>query len=160
MRRRKTEYVPKRYESKGKVFTDTQGRKRQESNAQIYESMLTSEAFIDLMPRQKLLYVYVKAQLYGHRKPKQDYKDIPEYDRADLVYFAWKSAQEYGLYPSTNSKRFYEDMRSLMSHGFIERFADGSSQRVKSVYLLSDRWQTWTSGTDYAPPRKAKKNNG
>jgi hypothetical protein len=158
MSRRKAEYVPKSYESKGKVFTDRQGRKRQETNVQMFETMLTSEAYMDLKVRQRLLYVYVKAQLYGHRKPKQDFKEIDGYDRDDLIYFSWKSAQEYGLYSETDHSTFYKDMRSLMEHGFIEKYADRTSQREKTIYLLSDKWQTWAQGTDYAPQKKAARN--
>lgn len=63
MGRRKGKYVPKLFESTG-VSHDT--------SANIYGSMLESPAFKDLSKNQRLLYIYMKKQYYGTKKPGKD----------------------------------------------------------------------------------------
>ena len=159
MSRKKQTYQPRKFESiNGSTYTDRHGRPRKETNASIYESMLVSNAFIDLKPRQKILYVVCKAQLYGKRKPGKDNKEVPELQEDNLFYFSWKMAQDYELYKAGSHSNFYADMRVLMEHGFIESVVQGSINNQKSIYRFSDKWQRWEAGTDYAPKKKPAKN--
>ena len=71
MGQRRKRYMPRFFESTG-ITNDT--------SANIYESMLNSAAFQDLTKNQRLLYMYMKAQYYGKRKPG---KDFPDEERLD-----------------------------------------------------------------------------
>lgn len=95
--RKKNHYSPKSFEAIGQKFKGIHGAMMADTSATIFESMLQSDAFKSLNPKQQILYVYCKAQYYGKRKPEKDYPDIPQFEGADLFYFNWDIAQEYGL---------------------------------------------------------------
>lgn len=130
-------YRPKAFESSG-ASKDT--------SANIYESMLKSAAFMDLTPRQRLLYVYCKAQFYGKRKPGKDFPDIEQLQGDDLFYFPMQTAVDYGLYTRNNHKNFYRDMKELEKHGFIKTVINGKIHKTKSVYQYSGNWKFWNPG--------------
>lgn len=145
MGRKKTKYVPKAFESRGEKFTDSNGTVRADTSANIYESMLLSKAFITLTSKQQILYIYCKSQYYGHRKPEKDYKDIEQFQGADLFYLNWAAVKAYGLYKDSMHSNFYKDMKALCEHGFIRNISSGASQRKKSIYKFCSDWQTWES---------------
>ena len=140
---RKPTYNPKNFESLG-TYKDYNGNDKTDTSANIFESMLLSPAFKDLNSKQQILYVYCKKQYYGHRKPEKDYKDIEKFKGADLFYFNWDMAQKYGLYKPTMSSNFYNDMKALCEHGFVEKVSSGARQQKKNVYRFSSKWQTWS----------------
>lgn len=101
MGRRKKQYIPKPFESTGEV---------RDTSANIYESMLCSAAYQDLTKNQRLLYVYMKAQYYGKRKPGRDNQDIESLQGDDLFYFNLALAVKYGLYASGSRQQLYADI--------------------------------------------------
>lgn len=143
--RKKNHYSPKSFEAIGQKFKGIHGAMMADTSATIFESMLQSDAFKSLNPKQQILYVYCKAQYYGKRKPEKDYPDIPQFEGADLFYFNWDIAQEYGLYKPSCNKNFRNDMQALIQHGFIEIVASGKAQHKKNVYKFSSKWKTWDS---------------
>lgn len=107
---RKKQYIPKSFESTGEP---------RDTSANIYESMLCSAAYQDLTKNQRLLYVYMKAQYYGKRKPGRDNLDIESLQGDDLFYFNPALAVKYGLYASGSRWQFYADIKAVEDHGFF-----------------------------------------
>lgn len=105
--------------------------------------MLLSPAWMDLSTKQKLMYVYMKNQYYGKRKPQKDYPGIEQFQGDDLFYFNLDLAVRYGLYTRSNNRAFYSDIRTIEQHGFIDTVSSGSATKSRSVYRFSSRWQTW-----------------
>lgn len=138
---KKTDYVPQSFESKGKKFTNQRGKPQEESFASLYESMLQSPVFKGLKPREKVLYLYCKAQQFGKRKPSKDYNG--QFPEESSFYFNWGKALEYGLYPESSSRNFYRDMQTLEEKGFIEKLKSGQAHKEKNVYRFVDKWQKW-----------------
>ncbi len=141
MSTRRKKYRPKPFESRGTTFTDDNGKVRADTSANIFKSMLYSEAFRSLKTAQKILYVYCKSEYYGSRKPGKDHKEL-EADN-DLFYFNWDLALKNKLYAPSNSSKFYKDMQVLIDYGFIERVLSGKGHKQKTVYRFSDKWQFW-----------------
>lgn len=143
MGNRRTKYKPRSFEclEGGKKFKNTRGNMQADTSSNIFESMLQSSAFRSLTPKQQILYVYLKAQLFGKRKPQQDFPDVPSLQGDNLFYFNWSQAKDYGLYKETCSKNFYGDMEALIKGGFIDRIASGKSNRTKTIYEFSSRWK-------------------
>ncbi len=131
MSSRKKKYRPKSFESTG-ASGDT--------SANIYNSMLTSAAFMDLKDRQQVLYFYCKNQYYGVRKPKLDYPDIEAVQSDECFYMNLALAVKYGLYTKSGNKEFYKDMKALVEAGFIDVVSSGKITGKRSIYRFSDRW--------------------
>ncbi len=148
---RKPKHKAEPYESAGGYYT-LHGRKaRGDVSANLYESMLRSDAFKALTDRQKVLFVYCKAQYYGKRKPQRDYPGMEQFQGDDKFYMNLDLAiNEYELYPQGSASNFYKDMNALVEHGLIDRISSGQKRRQKSVYGFSDRWKAWKApqGTD------------
>ena len=135
---RKKKYIPKVFESAGNS---------NDTSANIYESMLLSPAFIALSNRQKLLYLYCKAQYYGKRKPAKDYKELGFFQEETCFYMNRATIEKYKLYSKGNNKEFYADIKALIDKGFISReLQGGGNGHTKSVYKFSSKWR------EYAPP--------
>ncbi len=135
---------PKYWESTGKGKINGTGLS--ETFARIYESMLRSSAWKSLTTKQKLLYVYCKAQYFGKRKPSYDFPDL-ELDETSF-YFHKKQALDYGLYSDSTLRFLYSDMRELEKKGFIEIVASGRPNHMKSIYKFSGKWQLWEQKKD------------
>lgn len=133
-------YTPKSFESVGKVKT-TSGKEKADTSANIFESMLLSQAFQSLNARQRILYVICKAQYYGKRKPEKDYPEIDQFQGDDKFYLNWSLVQRYGVYRPSMSSNFYADMKALADKGFIEIISSGKTHRKKTIYKFSDRWK-------------------
>lgn len=133
-------YKPRSFECKG--YVEENGKRRNDSSANIFESMLLSDAFRELPTRAKALYMYCKAQYYGHRKPRADYPDIPYMQADECFYLSFPEMGKYGLYSKTSKAEYYEDMKTLEAHGFIKRISKGHPGK-KSIYKLTGDWQTW-----------------
>ena len=126
---------PRKYKKRGFESTGIQS----DTSANIYESMLLSKAWQDLSPRQKVLYVVCKSQLYAE-------KTKPFGDDSCFTMSRSKWADKYGLYSKSNGTGFYRDMAELIEHGFIRCRQGGKASRTKTVYQLFDKWQ------DYGTP--------
>jgi hypothetical protein len=127
------------FESKGEIPGTKPGTTRPDTSANIYESMLLSDAWQDLTAPQVRLYLVCKAQFYGKAKPK-DYGSKAFYMNMDL----WLGT--YHLYKSNNRAGFYRDMDELIAHGFITCLSNGYSTKSRSVYEFSDQWQSFGKG--------------
>lgn len=125
--KRRTPYQKKLFESTG-VSHDV--------SANLYASMLTSPAWMDLSAQQKTLYVYCKLQLYGERRKPTD-------DPTTFTMNRGKWCETYRLYKPGNERAFYRDMASLIEHGFVVCVESGACTRTKSIYRLSSMWQQW-----------------
>lgn len=132
---RKRKYIPQSFES---------CRPNKDTSANMYDSMLNSDAFkTKLSKRQRLLYVYCKSQYYGKRKPKSDYPDIPEFALDTCFYFNWHIAKNTGLYTESMSSDFYTDMRKLVEMGFIDIVGkEHITEGKRNIYKYSDRWHS------------------
>ena len=107
-----------------------------DTSANIYMSMLTSAAWKELTQRQQILYLYCKAQYYAEKK-----KPIKD-DALSFTMNQSKWRDLYGLYKNyTNG--FYNDINSLIEHGFIICIESGAIRRTKSIYYFSDKWQKY-----------------
>ena len=145
----KKDYKPRTFESNpaflpkkesGKAITDT--------SANIYMSMLQSQAWHNLTYKQKELYLYCKAQQFGERKKKSEH--LTEKEREENVEIdiskrftmnKSKWCAIYGLYTESTQRHFYEDMRVLMANGFIISIEKGQNSRTKNIYEYSDKWR-------------------
>lgn len=126
-RRVKSKYQKKTFESSG-AASDT--------SANIYMSMLLSNAWRDLTANQQRLYLYCKSQYYGE-------KGKPNDDPLCFTMNQSKWSGLFGLYEKSNAKGFYRDMSALIEHGFVACQESGAITRTKSIYRFSDGWQRW-----------------
>ena len=126
-----------------------------DTSANIYMSMLTSPAFLDLTPRQQMLYVYAKSRLYGQKTAdkKALFKQFDDLSEPAYIdpFFSLSNhevTEELKIYSKSNLMSFYRDLEQLILHGFIKCVACRSSERSKkrTIYTYSDKWQIW--GTD------------
>lgn len=122
----KKKYIKKEFESDGSSS---------DVSANIYKSMILSDAFQSLTKNQRLLYVYMKLQYYSQKKKP--------YGKTDMFYFnrfMWND--KYKLYTG-NANSFAKDRDALIEKGFIKVVDDGSTTRTKSVYQFSSKWQKY-----------------
>ena len=125
MSRRKTPYQKKVFESNG-ASNDT--------SANLYMSMLLSDAWKSLTSQQQRLYLYCKAQYYAE-------KQKPNGDPLCFTMNHSKWCGLYGLYEKSNAKGFYRDMSALIEAGFVTCSECGAITRTKSIYRFSSMWQ-------------------
>lgn len=144
---KKPKYVPKPFESAGYYLPDKATRPRADTSANIYESMMISEAWADLNNRQRVLYLIAKQQYYGVRKPGKDYPDIEAMQGDDKFYLNMALVNRFSAYIN-GYKELYQDIRALESHGFIKTVYNGKAQKKKSVYQFSDGWRSWKPETE------------
>lgn len=139
MGRRKKIVKARSFESSGGMDGKT------DTFVRLYSSMIHSPAFKALSHRQKSLYLYLKEQFYGHRKPSFDYPDMMEVQGEEFFYFPFTEAVDSGIYTKNMKREFYGDMHELVEFGFIEIAYDGNRRR-KTIYRYSGKWST------YSPP--------
>lgn len=140
---RKKKYHPKAFESLGDTYTDATGHKRTDTSANIYESMLTSDAWKDLSFRQRALYTVCKAQYYGKRKPGKDFPELPDVQGDDCFYMNAAAVERYGIYTKNMHREFYGDLKALCVHGLITCVSNGRANKSRSIYRFSAAWGTW-----------------
>lgn len=124
MSKRKTPYQKKAFESNG-ASNDT--------SANLYMSMLLSDAWRTLTAQQQRLYLYCKAQYYAE-------KQKPTGDPLCFTMNQSKWCGLYGLYEKSNAKGFYRDMAALIEAGFVTCIECGAATRTKSIYRFSSMW--------------------
>lgn len=127
MSRRKTPYQKKVFESSG-ASNDT--------SANLYMSMLLSDAWKSLTAQQQRLYLYCKAQYYAE-------KQKPNGDPLCFTMNQSKWCGLYRLYEKSNAKGFYRDMAALIQAGFVSCIECGAATRTKSIYRFSSMWQKY-----------------
>lgn len=133
----------KSFEGIGRRFKASNGLEYADTSANIYMSMLLAPAYLDLNNRQRQLYLVMKAQYFGKRKPRQDYKEESLFDSDEYFYMNFAAVQGYGLYTKNMQKEFAADKQALCDHGFIELVSSGAKTHKKSIYKYSDKWQQW-----------------
>lgn len=122
----KTTYLRKSFETK------KPGKPSGEPFAAIYASMIGGEAWEALTNNARILYFYMKLQLFGGNK-----NGLPE----GQFYFNRSTyTKTYDLY--TNQTQFYTDKDLLIRYGFIDEIENGRTTRTKNIYSFSDRWQS------------------
>lgn len=150
---RKPKYKARTFESRGEHFIDDNGTRRADTSANIYESMLQSFAFKQLSTRQKMLYIYCKAQYYGKRKPGKDFTEEELFQEETYFYLNHAVIVGYGLYTKNMCKEFYGDISELIARGFIKKFVPAAAaseidlkckNNRKNVYCFTAEWQEWT----------------
>lgn len=123
------------------------GKLKNDTFARITDSLLLSEAFKDLKPHIQMLYIYMREQDWGKRKPNRDFNETSpvwaEVRSEQCFYFPWHTAKAYSKRYKDNSSRLYKDIQILIDHGFIEKAMSGRTTRDNSVYKYSDKWQQW-----------------
>lgn len=123
------------------------GKTVNDSYARITDSLLLSEAFKDLKPHVQILYICMRNQDFGKRKPSRDYDEkssVWEKVKDDrCFYYPWHTAKLYSDRYKNNSGRLYRDIDILVKHGFIELILSGRNTRKNTVYKYSDKWQQW-----------------
>lgn len=138
---KKTAYKPQGFESKG-IYLDSMGKPHKDTSAMIFESMLRSPALEAITYKQFMLYVVCKAQLYGKRKPAQDFKNTDLFQEEDCFYLSWKDISNYPrLYGRNGNSDFRKDLEALIAAGLIERISSGKTHRTKSIYKFSSVWK-------------------
>lgn len=127
MSKRKTPYQKRPFESTG-ASNDV--------SSNLYASMLTSPAWLDLTAQQKTLYIYCKLQLYAEKSKPTD-------DPSAFTMNQAKWSGKYKLYQTNNFKGFSRDMTALIEHGFVTCIESGAYTRTRSIYRLSAMWKEW-----------------
>lgn len=121
-----SKYKRKSYE------TRKPGEPTGEPYAAIYASMIGSQAWEALTNNAKVLYLYMKLQLFGNKKDH-----LPE---GQFYFNRATYSKTYNLYK--NQTQFYVDKDLLIKYGFIDEIENGKTTRTKSIYQFSDRWQS------------------
>lgn len=106
--------------------------------------MLQHQAYIELSPQAKVLYQYMKLQLFG---VKQENKPQQKND-----YFVFNKAmytKTYNLF--SNGEQFAKYCHELIKNGFIEEVENNKTTRNKNIYKFSDKWNAWKPGDDFRP---------
>lgn len=142
-------YIPKTFESeRGFLPPKKSGGKVKDVSANIYISMLQSQAWHNLTYKQKELYLYCKAQYYGESKSKNEHLTAKEKECEENIDISKrftmnksKWCEIYGLYTESTQRHFYTDMKALIQNGFVKALEKGQSSRTKNIYEFSDKWR-------------------
>lgn len=146
MSKKKGEYQPYKFESELSFTPKKKQGKRKDVSSNIYYSMLVSNAWRKLTPKQKELYLFCKLQYFGQslnaktlrteKEKDEDNVDISK--RFVMNKELW--LKEYGIYSESGQRHFYTDMQALIDNGFIMVIANGKNARKKNIYEFSDKW--------------------
>lgn len=134
-----------RFLSAGKQFQNSYGNLKNESYAQVSDSLLHSLAYCTAPNREKQLLIIAIKKKYGYKQPYDDdrYKEIVG-NRRDVFFLSlYDVTKEYHLYTEKGSSQFYHDVKDLIKRGFIERIYSGKGRGGKSIYCFSDKWIEW-----------------
>lgn len=124
------------------LYTWESTNPKHDTTGNVAETMLNNPAYKSLTKNQRLLYMYLKAQRFGKRKPLQDFPEVVAYRTEACFYFSLGQAIEYELYTESNKGQYYADMAALEEKGFIRRLSKGQKGRSRSIYLFINEW--WT----------------
>lgn len=139
-------------------YIDDKGKEQTDTTAVLTYSMRTHAAFKDLSSRQRDLYECAKFQFYGARsRPCNDFRDIAEfkeYGGKKYFYLNHRLVTDvFGIYPKTNHRDLYKDIKALVTHGFIEWYTEpkavNNSNHMRAIYRYSEAWKDWKPGYEY-----------
>ena len=145
--RKKKEYVPRSFESTTLFVPKQKNGKKKDVSSNIYYSMLISNAWKKLTPKQKELYLYCKLQLWGQSPSAKELRTEKETDEGNCdisIRFHFNKSlwcDKYGLYSNSGQRHFYEDIQALIDNGFIILVSSGKNTRTKNIYEFSSKWQ-------------------
>ena len=130
------------------------GSSRINSQCTLTMELMSSPAYLDLTPRQKVLYSYAKLQYYG--AVDKVCSRYPEFQNAHAKeYFYLNSNLLRNVYHLYNSNTtMYKDLDELVKHGFIVKVQTENHQRT--IYRYSAEWINWQPGMIYEGVRKYK----
>lgn len=150
-------FLPKKKDDKG-------GDTIKEVSATISYSLRKSNAWNNLTPTQRLLYLDCKFQLYGQHPlrdklttdwEKENDKNVNIRLRFHFNEDLWLT--KYGLYTVNTKRYFYKDMNALIENGLIRKIQSGQNTRTKSIYEFSDKWKELGEWTPKPKPSKRNK---
>ena len=107
-------------------------------------SMMMSPAWKALTARQKVLYLYCKAQIHAEKRKPKTFMEEEQQQDADRLNFTMNQSKWrglYELYKPNDEKSFYRDMAALIDSGFIRRVQSGRTTRTKTIYGFSNGWR-------------------
>lgn len=107
--------------------------------ARLFYDLLDSDAFRDLTPRQRLLYVYCARESHNEDTMKVTGKPFDE----SLFLMNRAKRKSHELYGLTDTRQFERDMTALVNHGFVDAVTSGYATKRANVYRLSSRWHNW-----------------
>ncbi len=124
-------------------------KERKDSTATLTMSMLSHPAFKDLKPRQRLLYLYAKAQYKGMVDRTQFEDDYPQYKgHPEYIYLNHKLLIDvFEMYTKHTAREMYKDIKVLTEHGFLVPVCKENNQRT--IYKLVSEWQSWAPHKKY-----------
>ncbi len=107
----------------------------------IYLGMTTHESFINLTPREKLMYVYCRQQINDPKAKQCLFKHGQDYSReynpkTDFVFPA-SHFEKYGIDRGNGSRWLH----SLAKKGFIKIKEDNHEQKLVNVYSFIGEWK-------------------
>lgn len=116
-----------------------------DTSANIYMSMLRSDAWKHLTKSQQVLYLVCKSQLYAEK-----HKPLGE---ESFTMNRAKWCKLFELYTDSNHQGFYRDMAALIEHGLVICVERGQNTRTKNVYAFSSMWRHYGTPQFYVDPR-------
>lgn len=133
-------------------YFNYKGEERVNSPCVLTMELMSSPAFIDLSPSQRILYAYAKLQYFGAvDKVCAKYEEYQNEHAKEYFYLNNNLIiNVYKLY-KTNAT-MYKDIQELIKHGFIVKIRTESHQRT--IYRFSDEWINWQPGLIYEGKRK------
>lgn len=149
-KRKKEIYKPRAFESEPTFLPQNEkGKHNTDTSANIYISMLQSQAWHNLTYKQKELYLYCKAQQFGETKKKSEH--LTEYEKENKIdvdlskRFTMNKSKWfniYGLYTKNSQRHFYKDIKALIDNGFVIAVEKGQITRTKNIYEYTDKWRS------------------
>ena len=108
----------------------------------LYDSMRESDAYRALSSRQRALLLECMSEYRGPNyvtDPQEEYPGEKQAQGPDTFFMNWAKAKKIGIH--TNRKQFYDDIKALISTGFIEVVS--KKPRVKTIYKFSSAWKSY-----------------
>ena len=126
---------------KRKIMPYESSQADKDTSANIFISMMLSDAWQDLNDSARVIYLYMKAQRFGQKDVKDnDYMGESVTYGKDCFYFNRGLLKKFGKTDPTTCKKAIDN---LISHGFIELVHDGKRTRTNSIYKYSSNWKNW-----------------
>lgn len=114
-------------------FVNDKGVKQTDKHAQLYLSLMLSEAFKSLNKSEQMLLVYMIAETYNKKLTDQNLG-------VDAFYFN-RAIQE--KWNTSTGTRFIKHRNKLMDRGFIRFIENNHHRGQKNIYELCEGWKTW-----------------
>ena len=127
--------MPRKRQQAAKPYQRRPGSKS--GFVQLFYDLLGSEAFHDLTPKQKLLYVYCARESHG--------RAMADHGGDERLFYMNRALRVecHGLYAEGDKRGFERDMQALIEHGFVDCVQSNYKSRERNLYRLSARWNAW-----------------